>query len=60
MGMEGSIEEITACIAREWAAGGVGTMQAGCQSNDQKLGPGISKGRHWRTEISWMALSNLV
>ena len=58
--MEGSIEEVTACIARKWTARGVGTMQAGRQPNDQELGPGISKGRHRRAEISWMALPNLV
>ena len=58
--MEGSIEEVTACIAREWTARGVGTMQAGRQPNDQELGPGISKGRHRRAEISRMVLANLV
>jgi hypothetical protein len=58
--MEGSIEEITACITRKWTARGVGAMQAGRQSNDQEPGPGISKGRHRRAEISRMALPNLV
>lgn len=58
--MEGPIEEITACVARKWTARGVGTMQAGRQTNDQQPGQVISKGRHRRAEISRMALPNLV
>jgi hypothetical protein len=60
MGMQRPVQEDAGMVAREWPAGAVGAVQAGCESNHQQAVPGTAERRDRAAVVFRMPRAHLV